>query len=133
MNVGNLFRALLPTRRPRRDPLQPRAPPRLQALQLRERALPLRADGLQLGQPKQLQTAADVALTSTQQQGQCRKDRESWGLGSVVTRAWVGGGSRLGYGVQGARVGVRLVGLAGLMGWTELEKYLGLKLFGLFG
>jgi len=27
-----------------------------------------------------------------------------------------GGGSRLGYGVQGARVGVRLVGLAGLMG-----------------
>ena len=66
MNVGNLFRALLPTRRPRRDPLQPRAPPRLQALQLRERALPLRVDGLQLGQPKQLQTATDVALTSTQ-------------------------------------------------------------------
>jgi len=65
--------------------------------------------------------------------GQCRKDRESWGLGSVVTRAWVGAAHGLGMGVQGARVGVRLVGLAGLMGWTELEKYLGLKLFGLFG
>jgi hypothetical protein len=38
----------------------------------------------------------------------------------------------LGTGVQGARVGVRLVGLAGLMGWAKLEKYLGLKLFGLF-
>ena len=80
-------------------------------------------------------SGAIMALTSTQAQlqGQCRKVRESWGLGSVVTRAWVGAARGLGMGVQGARVGVRPVGLAGLMGWAELEKYLSLKLFGLFG